>query len=197
MRGAAVSEPDDDALAAHSRAGDPLALATLYARHAPGLLAFLERRTISREEAEDVLQETFVRIFEGRGSFEGRGRFRAWLYTIAMRLAQDRAQERRRRTEILATRFGPESQVHTDPDEIALGERGQERLEAVLRALPSEQGLALQLRFRDGFSYREMAELCGEPEGTLRSRVHHALRRVRDALFPTSRATSRSQGDLR
>jgi DNA-directed RNA polymerase specialized sigma24 family protein len=42
-----------------------------------------------------------------------------------------------------------------------------------------------------------MAELCGEPEGTLRSRVHHALRRVRDALFPTSRATSRSQGDLR
>jgi RNA polymerase sigma-70 factor (ECF subfamily) len=192
-----VTELDDDVLATRSRDCDALALATLYARHAPGLLAFLVRRTSGREEAEDVLQETFVRIFEGRGDFESRGRFRAWLYTIALRLTRDRARERQRRAEILETRYGPESQSYASPTEIAIGERGRVRFESALRALSPEQSLALQLRFRDGFSYREMASLCGEPEGTLRSRVHHALRHIREELFPAPHPTSRSQGDPR
>lgn len=183
-----MPDSDDDLLAARSRQGDALALATLYARHAPGLLRYLQRFKVPIEENEDILQETFIRIFEGRGRYEARDRFRPWLYTVATRLALDRVQERRRRTDILETRYGPELGMSTEPQEIALGTRMRQRLVGLLDALPREQCLALQLRFQDGFSYREMASICGEAEGTLRSRVHHALRRLREDL---GRGTSR------
>jgi RNA polymerase sigma-70 factor, ECF subfamily len=187
----AVAGSDDDVLAMRSRRGDALALATLYARHAAGLLRYLERFKTPVEENEDILQETFIRIFEGRGHYEGRERFRAWLYTVATRLALDHVQEGRRRNDILETRYAPEVGPSIEPQEVALGARMRRRLEAILDALPHEQSLALHLRFQDGFSYREMATICGEAEGTLRSRVHHALRRLREHLDQSERSASR------
>jgi RNA polymerase sigma-70 factor (ECF subfamily) len=58
-------------------------LADLYRRHAPALLAYLERMCGGRAEAEDALQETFLRVMKGRGEYREEGRFRAWLFTIA------------------------------------------------------------------------------------------------------------------
>jgi RNA polymerase sigma-70 factor (ECF subfamily) len=171
---------DDDLLAARCRSGDPTALAELYRRHAPGLCGYLERRLGHRQEAEDVLHETFLRIFEGRGRYDGRGRFRAWLFTIATRLAVDRARERRRHDELL--RAHPEPDAAGAAPEAALGERILARIESVLADLPEEYAIAFHLRVRDDFAYRDMAAICGDPEGTLRSRVHHAIRRIRDAL---------------
>ena len=176
---------EDDSLAARSRDGDPAALAALYRRHAPALLAHLARVLGARADAEDVLQETFLRIFQGRGRYRGHGQFRAWLFTVGTHLAIDRIRQRHRRDALaglaldaLAPPTARDPCADTERHELA------GRIESALADLPPAHAMAFHLRVREAFSYREMAEMCGEPEGTLRSRVHHALIRVRLALEP-------------
>jgi RNA polymerase sigma-70 factor (ECF subfamily) len=178
-----MDERDEDDLLAHrSRQGDGVALGRLYRRYAPALLRYLERCTGERAEAEDILQETFVRLFEGRGSYEGRGRFRSWLFTVATRLVVDRARRARRHAELLESALAPWSTAPAEPMDAFFTAGTQQRIDAALADLPPEYALAFHLRVQEGFAYAEIAAMCGDPAGTLRSRVHHAVRRLRAAL---------------
>ena len=179
-----IRTEDDDRLARRSRGGDPLALAELYRRHAPALLRHLERHLRDRADAEDVLHETFLRVFEGRGSYDGRGQFRPWLFTIATRLALDTHRQRRRRADLLQQHL-----VRSDSPgsrDAAFDHAIVASVEAALADLSEVDAIAFHLRVQDGFSYREMATICAAPEGTLRSRVHHVIRRLRLALHADS-----------
>jgi len=177
----------DDELVARSRAGDPGALAELYRRHAGPLLRYLQWRAGSPSEAEDIVHEAFLRLFEGRGAYEPRGQFRAWLFRVATRIASGNARTQRRHDEILRTR--PDSEACSQPQE-PLGRAIQDRIDAVLAQLPPEYGLAFQLRVRENMPYRDIAAESGESEGTLRSRVHHTVKALRAALQPEAAAPS-------
>ena len=173
--------PSDDDLAARSRAGDPAALAALYQRHACALLHFLTQILRHREEADDVLQETFLRLFQGRGCYRGRGRFRQWLFTVAHRIAVDRLRRGRRHAELAAAHPLPRAGAGDPLGELAAAEL-RACIDNALLTLPEDYAVAFHLRVREGFSYREMAEISGAPLGTLRSRVHHATHTIRKAL---------------
>ncbi len=170
----------DETLVERSRRGDPQALAELYRRHAPSLLGYLEQITSGRADAEDILHETFLRILEGRGHYAERGRFRSWLFTVASRLAADQRRRDRRHEALALSVSSPPPPV--DPARAA--EHGDllAVVESVLADLPLDYAQAFYLRVHEGWSYRDIAEACGDPEGTLRSRVHHALKRVQAAL---------------
>jgi len=210
-------EPGDphetDTLVRHSREGDPRALTTLYHQFAPALLEYLERILGERSDAEDLLHESFLRIFQGRGRYDGRGRFRQWLFTVATRLARDRLRRGRRRREILGDlrrlRIVPgdggsggggyggavsAGTVATDAIDAEAEATGHDpagalqyrelldTVEAVLAEFPPAYTSTFHLRIRDGFSYGEIAAIEDEPVGTLRSRVHHVLNRLRRVL---------------
>jgi RNA polymerase sigma factor (sigma-70 family) len=187
-----VQVPDDDVLATRCRDGDPAALATLYRRHATPLLAHLVRVLGARAEAEDVLHETFLRLFEGRGTYRGRGRFRAWLFTVATHLAFDRLRRQRRHDALAHLAADVLSGASRDPSQEAERRELAEHVEAALADLSPEHALAFHLRVREAFTYREIAGMCGAPEGTLRSRVHHALARIRRTLDQRSPRADRS-----
>jgi RNA polymerase sigma-70 factor (ECF subfamily) len=173
--------PSDDALANRAREGCGAALTELYRRHAPTLLRYLHRITVDSDEAEDALQETFVRVLEARGQYEGRGRFRSWLFTIASRLVSDGRRQRKRRGALLE-QYGGEL-VPDRPRESAWDTAHLLAItEQVLADLPEAYAQTFVLRVREDFSYAEISEILGEPEGTLRSRVHHTLNRIRRAL---------------
>ena len=172
---------NDEDLVRRSRAGDPAALALLYERHAPRLLGYLRRVLRNHEEAEDVLQDTFMRIFEGRGQYAERGRFRSWLYTIATRKAMDCIRNQSRRTELLMQHADRISFLH-DPWKQRADRQLLERVDAVLHTLPPEYITAFHLRIREEFRYSEIAGICGDSEGTLRSRIHHALKKIHQAF---------------
>lgn len=191
-------EPDDDVLAMRSRDGDPRALAILYRRHASPLLAYLMRMLGERAEAEDVLQETFLRVFEGRGSYRGTGRFRGWLYTVATRRALDRLRKARRRGTLLEVVAADLDRTPSPrPDRDAEQRETLRRVESVLADLSPAYALAFHLRVREEYTYAEIASITGEPEGTLRSRVHHALRRIRAALEDNGTKRNHRQGEPR
>ena len=199
MTGPPPDPARDDELALRARSGDPRALAILYGRYAPPLLGYLQRLLHSRPDAEDALHESFLRLFEGRGRYRARGRFREWLFTVATGVARDRLRKTARRERIV-TAAGEELAAHPEesPEERVVARDLAARVESALRDLPESYAAAFLLRVREEFSYREMAAITGEPEGTLRSRVHHALGRVRRALaeregfrLPTERSEER------
>jgi RNA polymerase sigma factor (sigma-70 family) len=195
-----VTPAEQERLAARARDGDPLALAALYRHFAPSLLGFLSRALSDRGEAEDVLHDTFLRLLDGRRGDRAGGHLRAWLFTVAGHLAVDRLRRRRRHGE-LAAAAAEDLRPSGPPGPESILEEGEllRRIEDALADLPPAYGTAFHLRVREHFSYREMAEVLGEVEGTLRSRVHHTLVRVRRALEgsgyerPPSRAREESK----
>jgi len=141
------------------------------------------------EQARDVVQDAFLKAYGSLDRFEGRSGFYTWLYRIAMNLCLDRKRRERgaRRVDrdeeaLLEAPADPES-VGSPAPGVAL-ERAELRaqLARAIARLPDEARRTLELREVDGLSYHEIAEVLGVPKGTVMSRLHHARRRVREAL---------------
>lgn len=174
---------EEDRLAIRAQAGDPVALAELYRAVAPSLLAFLERQLGARSEAEDVLHDSFLRLVDGSRPYEARGRFRSWMFTVAGRIALDRHRKRRRRGDLQA--FAEEATTPpapTDPARDAEHAELRRRIDRALADLPERYAATFHLRVRERLPYGEIARILGEAEGTLRSRIHHTMSRLRAAL---------------
>jgi len=186
--------PGDDALAVRALDGDSTALGELYARHAGPLLAYLLRLMRGRMEAEDVLHDTFMKLLDGGHPYRGDGRFRPWLFTVATRLGLDRLRTTRHRLELLAAR-PVRPPVEASPP--VMTQAVQRHLELVLAGLPADYAATFHLRIAEDFTYGEIAAMRGEPEGTLRSRVHQVLRRLRERLAPAIPPVGEPSGPLR
>ncbi len=177
-----IEAHEADRLALAARRGDTEALARLYGEFAPAVRAFLRRFTGDSAAADDVLHEVFLHLMEGRGRFRPQGRFRQWLFAAAANAARDHLRKLGNRQRLSATLALTAPRSAPPPDEALAARDAVRRVEAALEDLPPEYGAAFHLRVRDGFSYREMAAITGDPEGTLRSRVYHTLQRLRDHL---------------
>lgn len=165
-------ESDEELMAAIAR-GEENALAVLIERHAGGLFGFLLRVSRDRDDAEDLLQDTWMRVARGARSFDSARRVRPWLYGIAANLARDAFRRR-------AVRVRAGAQGASD-GAAALHFRPIERMdmrERLLR-LPDRLREVLVLRFYEGFDEAEMAEALGVPRGTVKSRLHAAIGALR------------------
>ncbi len=151
---------------------DERALATLVDRHGERLYAFLARTTGDPVEAEDLVQETWIRIARAAPRFDPRRRFRPWAYGIAANLARDLHRRRRVRRERT-----PEPA--TDPAPTTPGPVERLDLRERLARLPGRLHEVIVLRYVEGFDEAETAAALGIPRGTVKSRLHAALRALR------------------
>jgi RNA polymerase sigma-70 factor (ECF subfamily) len=173
--------PTDDELMARIRAGDTDAFAELYQRHASAVLTFLVRLTGDRRVGEDLLQETFVRVFRARESYEPSGRFRAFLFTIARRLVTD--WRRRRAAAAIDDPAALEALEAPDRAEHRAEARDlAERVEAALRRLPAALREIVLLSRYAGLTAEEIARVTGSTPGAVRVGLHRALRRLRELI---------------
>jgi len=153
--------------------GDEAALAALIDRYAAGIHAYLLRHSGNREDADDLLQETWVRIARSAKSFDTARRFRSWVFGIATNLARDLF--RRRMTKERALRTLAMSPPATPvADSVDRGE-----LRARIAELPENMRAVLLLRYFEGMNEAEMADALEIPRGTVKSRLHAALRELR------------------
>jgi len=187
-----VDETDEQLMRRFQR-GDARAFETLMHRHRSPVYAFLLRLTGERTRAEDLVQETFLRLVKGAAAWEPRAAVRTWLFTMARNLAVDAARRRAfRATESLdapasdgeRSRLVPPTATATGPapDEAAEAARLRPRLEAALAALPAEQREVFLLREHAGLSFPEIAEATGVNENTVKSRMRYALLALRQRL---------------
>jgi RNA polymerase sigma-70 factor (ECF subfamily) len=134
-----------------------------------------------REDAEDVAQEAAVRAYRSFASLRNRDRFRAWLVRIAWRLAIDRRRSEQRR-EVRESAAWDDPPAARTAEDLAAARQTQERVWRALEALPETLRIVVVLAAIEGHGMREVAALLGLPEGTVKSRLHDARRRLLETL---------------
>jgi RNA polymerase sigma-70 factor (ECF subfamily) len=172
-------EVADAALVARAQAGDEKAFALLVDRYGPMVLSLAYSSTLSRMDAEDLAQETFLVAWRGLSRFRGDAAFSTWLYGLARSRCADRARRAGARPR-LAVR------ADTETIQVASGDPARRKTAlAILAAagrLPMPQRQAVLMRDMQGLSYDEIATLQDVPVGTVRSRIAGARRWIADEV---------------
>ncbi len=179
----------DAALLARVAQGDQTAFAAFYDRLS-GLMVATARRVVGdAAEAEDVVHDVFVSIWEKAGNFDpARGSPAAWAVTLVRNRAIDRVRSRQRRGEILAE-SAPGDLGYHEPggDDAPLAADLAERSKVVRSALsdlPAEQRRALELAFFSGLTHEQIARRLASPLGTVKARIRRGLLSLRDRVAP-------------
>ena len=178
-------EPTDGDLMARVAQGDRVAFAELVERHKRSLHGYLGRLTGSRERAEELAQETFVRLFQAAGTYRDEGRLLAWLFRIGTNLLRSE-ERRRRRWQLLQPLFagGNGHQPARPGEDAVLRHELERRVRRELAALPFRFRVPLVLFEVEEWSYADIAGVLGCREGTVKSRIHRGRDRLRRALTP-------------
>jgi RNA polymerase sigma-70 factor (ECF subfamily) len=168
---------DDDGLMVLACRGIEGAFEQLIRRHQAALRVFCARHC-GNGAGDEIAQEVLLTVWHARASYEPRGKFRAYLFTIADRRCKKDARSRVRATRATSAA----SEYHTQPEtplESLLASERDAALERTLQTLPDEQRQALLLRYAAGLDYDEIADVVARPSATVRSRVFLALARLR------------------
>jgi RNA polymerase sigma-70 factor (ECF subfamily) len=180
-----MKQPSDLELMLAVKDGDRTAFEQLYLRYRDRLYAFLVRYTGDPASAQDLFQETFLRVFRDRGKYEHRAAFSTWLFTIARNLFLDSLK----RAATPGTFPEPETATLSIPDPTPgpLETLQEQEAKAVLRravaSLPEEDRVILLLSRFEGLRYGQIAEILGTSEGAVKVRAHRALQALRRALM--------------
>lgn len=175
---------DDALMQVLGRGAEPArerAFTELVERHGAGLTAFVWRLTGDRAVADDVVQETFLRVFTARERYrEGRASFRTWLYRIARNQALNTMRRRRvRRSEPL---FEAADTQRSSPLEGLIGTEDVAQLRAALAALPPADQEVIELRYYQGMSFAEVGEVVGARASAVKQRAWRCLKRLGASL---------------
>ena len=188
-------ETSDELLMLAFKTGDARAFSTLVTRHRGSVFNFILRYTNHRQRAEDLLQETWLKVVRSSSEYQPKARFTTWVFTIARNLCVDSARkESYRKTDSLdAPAAGGEEgdrvlgdlvqdEQGSSPDRAAHNVRLRPLLEKALQALPDEQREVFLLREYHGVGFKEIAEVTGVNENTVKSRMRYALEGLRKKL---------------
>jgi len=166
----------DAVLLAGCRAGDRSAYEELYRVHGARMKSVAASLLGSRSEAEDAVQEAFVRVFRSCGTFEGRSRFSTWIYRVVVNCCHDLL--RRRRPTVSLDDATP-AERESIAESAGAGDPSLRRaIEQGLAALPPRQRSAFVLFAVEGFSHREIADVLDVSPGNSKTLVFEAKRRL-------------------
>lgn len=188
----APAGPSDEALMQRFHQGDSQAFKVLLERHRRGVFNFLLRHVGDSSAAEDLLQDTFLRVVQGAQRYKLESKFTTWLYTIARNLCVDRARKMKfRRHRSLDQPVGSDDDsslgeriaIEGIPtDRQAIGSELQVKLEQAIATLREDQREVFVMREYSNLPFKEIADIIGVPENTVKSRMRYALEHLRRAL---------------
>jgi len=188
---ARVAAPSDEDLMAALGAGDTDSLGVLVARWERPLYCFTYRLLTRPEDARDVCQETFLRVLKKAHRFRKGARFSTWMYQIALNLCRDHMRKKKRWSVLLAdapssldgnTQDLDRFASSQDPSDDVERREKREVMSRALRQIPPEQREVLILKEFEGLRFREIAEILGCPESTVKSRMYYGLSGLRTVL---------------
>jgi RNA polymerase sigma-70 factor (ECF subfamily) len=189
-----TAEATDEVLMIRFQRGDRAAFAALVRRHQTALYNFSLRLLRAQSVAEDVVQDAFVRVVQNAAEFKHEARFTTWLYTIARNLCFDqlRKQAHRKHPSLDQGAPGEEGDGPTlgettadsraSVEREATGSELKERIASAVESLPDEQREVFLMREVANLPFKEIAEVIGVPENTVKSRMRYALEKLQQCL---------------
>jgi RNA polymerase sigma-70 factor, ECF subfamily len=189
-------EPTDRTLVARARTGDADAYRVLVERHGRALFRLAFRMTGNSQDAEDVVQESFLRAYRQLSKFDERASFGTWLYRIAANCSLDLVRARNRRSEHqpLAAAAGADSSMDDPvlalpspdptPERMALSGEVRERLAEAMNELSATERAAFVLRHFEGMRIEEVSRVLDCQPGAAKHSVFRAVQKLRRALEP-------------
>jgi RNA polymerase sigma-70 factor (ECF subfamily) len=174
-----MHEPTPELLARVARDRDRPAFAAVYDRLAPRVYGFLLNLLGNRTDADDVLQETFLQVWNQAARFDpARAGPVGWVLMIARSRATDRLRKRVAAKIQAGPRGEPADTAH--PGERLERADDARRVSAALARIPAEQGELIRLAFYDGLTHEQIARSLGLPLGTVKTRIRLGMMRLRD-----------------
>lgn len=180
-------DPSDASLAIAARAGDQAAFGAIMRRHKGWLYQFIRRYVADRDDAYDVLQESFVSAWGALSRFDPERPFEAWLRRIALNKCRDRARRnavRRAALAILGIAANAGEPAAAPADSAHQVDHALKRLETAIAKLPRPLKEALVLTALEGLSHKEAGETLGINSKAVETRVYRAKRRLAQMLDP-------------
>ena len=188
-------EDADVAAVRLARAGDSRAFRLLVERHSRPVFRLAYRVTGNQQDAEDVVQETFLRAWRQLGRFESRSSFGTWLHRITVNCALDHVRQRPRhvqlacddsRPEDLAAPAGPSAGEAPSPDRLAFSAEVRQRVASALGELSPAERTAFVLRHFEGHSIEEIGRTLGLRTSATKHSIFRAVQKMRRALEPVT-----------
>jgi RNA polymerase sigma-70 factor (ECF subfamily) len=202
--GAASDAASDETLMARCARGDQAAFQALYERHHRMVYNLAFRLLGNHADAEEVLPDVFVKVWQKAGEFRGQSRVTTWLYRVASNMAMDRLRAARVGREVfyedlsIAEKEMPDRSAASEtPEETILRQADQRLLAAAMGRLGAEDRLLVTLYHLQGCSYAEIEEITGVTPVNIKSKLFRARRRLRDILKSSVKgdASDGVQGD--
>lgn len=182
------NKASDAVLIARARERDKRALEMLYDRHSRAAMGLAVRMLGDQNSAEEIVQETFWRIWTRAGTFDSkRGNFSAWLFGIVHNLAIDELRKRKSQSRSSSVDWEDEAltelaDARVDVVESALLHVTGEQVRTAMTLLPDSQRNVIELAYFDGLTHQEIASKLAEPVGTIHTRARLGLQRLREQL---------------
>jgi RNA polymerase sigma-70 factor (ECF subfamily) len=184
-----TADADEDLMVRYQQ-GEVRAFEVLLGRHRKAVYNFILRYVGDKETAEDLLQETFMRVIKGADAYKRQAKFTTWLYTIARNLCVDQTRRRKHRKHAsLDAPMAAEDDSGTLLDVIPSSEMASDRksvnkqlyqrLQGAIGALSEEQREVFLMREFLDMPFKQIADVVGVPENTVKSRMRYALEKLR------------------
>jgi RNA polymerase sigma-70 factor (ECF subfamily) len=190
----ALKELDDSGLVAAFLAGEKRAFDELVERYQTRLVNFVYRTTGDRERAEDLVQETFIRVYRHLHRFDQSRKFSTWIYTIASNLAKNELRNRSRNPLVLFQAIKKNADADERPlewedntyrpDDLFRKRHLKQMVEAAVAELPEHHRVVFVLREMEGKTYEEIAEITECNLGTVKSRLNRARNNFAQLIAP-------------
>ncbi|UUV28646.1 RNA polymerase sigma factor [Amycolatopsis roodepoortensis] len=182
-----ASETDPWSLVRASQQGDRRAFGLLYARFSMDVFRFARGRLRDEHAAEDVTSETFLRALRSISTVSYFGSsVRAWLMTIARNIILDHVKSGRFRHELTVSEFTEEEQAAVNPEFSIFLQPRRDEIARQMFALSEDQRVCLRLRFFDGLSVSETAQVMKRKSSAVRALQHRAVRRLAELVDPVA-----------
>lgn len=178
----ATPEEIDHALISRCQRGEAGALNQLITRFKLPLFNYLLRLTGNRSDAEDLFQETLIKVWRHLPRYNHQNRFGSWLFGIAHNVAIDSMRKNKVRALLSYTAELPEYASPERPDSQLVVNEVQHEIEKVLQCLPDKQRQVFLLRQHSEMSFKEIATLLGQPLNTVLGHMHYAVSKLRKVL---------------
>ena len=167
--------------------GDELAYVELVNRYRNRLINFVFRFVGTKEESEDIVQDTFVKLYEKKDYYRPINEFSTWIFTIAFNLAKTELRKRKRRKTSSLSDLGLENKdfdvpVQDTTDEETLDEFADSQIQDAIQSLQIHFRTALILRDIEELSYEEISKILDVPLGTIKSRINRARLQLQEKL---------------